>query len=327
MDTKELVLNKLEKSKGKPISGSVIANSLGISRTAVWKAISSLREEGHEITAGSGRGYILSEDSDKLTLEGIRLSMSRDIEIICLDTVDSTNKEAMRRAIDDPKGISLIVSNNQTEGRGRLGRKFYSPADTGVYLSFLFKPNFDISRSVPVTTAAATAVCRAIENVTGNSCDIKWVNDIYFDGKKIAGILTEAVSGFETGTIDYLIVGIGINCKTTEFPSEAGENPGALTGKFSRNKLVAEIANCFLPMTEDMNPDMFIQYYREHSLLIGKNIYIYKFGEFGCKDANPKKAFVTGIRSDGGLMVRYDDGLNDVITSGEVTVRPVAGKP
>ena len=157
----------------------------------------------------------------KLSREGIETDLKYDIEVLYLESVDSTNKEAMRRALDEPTKTALIVSNNQTQGKGRLGRSFYSPPDTGIYMSFLFRPKFDVSKSVIVTAAAATAVCRSIEKVTGIKCSIKWVNDIYSRGQKVSGILTEAVSGFETGAIEYLIVGIGINCTTVNFPKEA----------------------------------------------------------------------------------------------------------
>lgn len=323
MDTKKSVLKKLEKSKGRPVSGSVIAMNLGISRTAVWKAICALRKEGHEIEGGSGRGYVLSEKSDKLSREGIETDLKYDIEVLYLESVDSTNKEAMRRALDEPTKTALIVSNNQTQGKGRLGRSFYSPPDTGIYMSFLFRPKFDVSKSVIVTAASATAVCRSIEKVTGIKCSIKWVNDIYSRGQKVSGILTEAVSGFETGAIEYLIVGIGINCTTVNFPKEAGDFPGSLGSPFPRNALIAEIANTFLPMLENMSPDVFIDYYRDHSLVIGKNIKVFPTGKYEDEESQGIDAFVTGISSDGGLMVRYPSGKEDVLRSGEITVRPL----
>lgn len=321
MNTKTAVLQKLEKSKGKPISGNAMAMKLGVSRTAVWKAVCSLRKDGHEIKGGSGRGYILSEKSDKLTAEGVRPNLKQKSDIVCFDSIDSTNKEAMRLALNEPEDTILVIANTQTSGKGRMGRTFFSPPDTGVYFSFLFRPKFDVSKSVLVTAAAATAVCRGIEKATGKVCSIKWVNDIYLGDKKICGILTEAVSGFESGAINYLIVGIGINCNTENFPEIAGNNAGNLETKISRNRLVAEIANIFLPMTENMTPGIFIEYYRSHSNVIGKKILIYPAGDLGKQDAKGTPALVKGIRDDGGLIVEYPSGQNDVLTSGEISIR------
>ena len=141
MNTKATVLEYLEQKKGEPVSGGMMARELGVSRNAVWKAINTLRGEGYEISGGSGIGYTLSSDSDLLSAAGIRQHLKEETELLVFDTIDSTNNEAKRIAIDNPKVPLLIVAGEQTRGRGRLGRTFYSPAGSGLYMSFLLLQN------------------------------------------------------------------------------------------------------------------------------------------------------------------------------------------
>lgn len=319
MDTKTKILNVLEENKGESVSGSVIARSLGISRAAVWKAVDALRKDGHIIEAGSGRGYILKAESDKLTPEGIRQSLEPDIDVVLYDSIDSTNKEAKRLAISEPERPVLIAANCQTEGRGRLGRSFYSPADTGLYISFLFKPSFGISKATFTTAAAAVAVTKAVRTVTGLQCGIKWVNDVYLNDKKICGILTEGITGVETNSLDYMVVGIGINCHPADLAPIAGDRAGDLGGGLSRNELIAQVANELVPLLENLDPARFMDYYREHSIVIGEDILITRAGV--ASDQPGTRAKATGISDEGGLIVAYTDGRKETLTSGEITIR------
>lgn len=341
MDTKSKVLSRLEESKGAPVSGSAIARDLEISRTAVWKAINSLREEGHLIDSSSGRGYTLATESDRLSREGIAsmmaFAMDAGLEIHVMDSIDSTNKEAKRLAIGEPDNVQLIVANQQTEGRGRLGRSFYSPADTGVYMSFLFRPSFTIDKAPLATCAAAVAVTKAIRTVTGKQCQIKWVNDVYYNDKKICGILTEGVTGIESRKLDYIIVGIGINCHPADLSAKAGSRAGDLGGGLTRNQLVARIADELLPLISKLDPDVFMPYYSEHSMVLGKKIRIFKGGFDGAspeeaEEPAPSEGAMTALKSgalatavnitkDGGLVVAYEDGRKETLTSGEISIR------
>ena len=317
-DTKSLVLKALEEHKGSPVSGSVIATELGISRNAVWKAVGALRTEGHLIEGGGG-GYILSTSSDVLTAEGITNHLKVPGKLIVLDTVDSTNKEAGRMAPDAPDSPVIIVANSQTEGKGRLGRSFYSPKDMGIYMSFLIRPNISLALASKMTIAASVAVSRAIEKVSSVRCGIKWVNDIYIEGKKVCGILTEAAAGMESGSLSHLITGIGINCHPQSFPSSAGSNPGWIPAPVPRNMLAACVANELLPLIDNPLSDDVLDYYRSRSIVIGRNIKIFNHGQ----DPSGRgiSARATGIHSDGGLMVTYPDGNTEILTSGEITIR------
>ena len=297
-----------------------MARELGVSRNAVWKAINSLRKEGHEISGGSGIGYTLSEESDLLSEAGIGGHLREKTDLLVFETIDSTNNEAKRLAIGSPKAPLLIVSGEQTQGRGRLGRTFYSPADTGLYMSFLLKPAIKMSEASFLTIAASVAVTKAIENVTGISCGIKWVNDIYVGDKKVCGILTEAVAGIESGNLDYVIVGIGVNCHPASFPPEAGSNPGFIKEGTPRNLLAAEIANEFLPLVESMDKESILDYYRDHCIVIGKSIRIFKQGA-GEQAEDGAIATAIGIDDSGRLIVKYPDGNTSHLSSGEISVR------
>lgn len=316
MDTKRQVLLHLENNKGEPISGSKLAKVLNLSRTAVWKAINNLREDGHKIDALPGKGYVLDSGSDLLTAEGILPYLKEPIPLLVYDKLESTNKTAAALAMEGCEAWTTVLAGQQTMGKGRRGKTFYSPPDTGLYLSMVIEPDFDISKAVLVTTAASVAVSKAIEEVCGATPKIKWVNDIFIDDKKVCGILTEALTDFESGQISHLILGIGINCFTTEFPEEAGEYPGSIMGSFSKNQLAATVIRHVRSLLERPEERNFIEYYREHSMVIGKNIMVHKAGI-----DRPIPARATGIDDDGGLNIVYEDRKEETLRTGEITIR------
>lgn len=234
MTTKEKLLALLEDSKGTFFSGEEIARTLQVSRAAVWKAVNALREDGYTIDAVTNKGYRLSPDSDILSPQGIRRFLKpeyRDFNLTVLPTVPSTNALVREKANQGcPEGC-VIIACEQTAGRGRYGRQFFSPADTGVYLSLLLRPTaYSPQQATCLTAAAAAAMCQAIEAVTGQHPGIKWVNDIFLHGKKVCGILTEAAVGLETGTLNYMVLGAGVNLYQPTGGSRRKSNP--LPGRF-----------------------------------------------------------------------------------------------
>ena len=197
MSTRTELLKLLSENTGIYLSGQKIGESLGVSRNAVWKAMQQLREEGYQIESRSRVGYRLKAKSNMLSYDAIAGNLRYPCELKIFDSVDSTNNVAKDlRPSDKPV---LIIANKQTAGRGRLGRTFASPSGTGLYMSVSLKPDFGLDKSLYVTMAAAVAVCRAVETVAGIRPKIKWVNDVFHNGKKVCGILTEAQSNFETG--------------------------------------------------------------------------------------------------------------------------------
>lgn len=327
MSTKSKVLHILESQRGKPVSGQELAEKMGISRTAINKAVKSLRKEGFPIAAAPRRGYTLSDQSDVLSVPAIRAHLNSKTSQIPLElfrSVTSTNDKARELATFGQAipSRAVVVANEQTAGRGRLGRSFYSPADTGIYMSFLIKPEFDITHARLITTAAAAAVASAIESLTGFVPEIKWVNDVYLHDKKICGILTEAVSDFESGAIQYLVVGIGINCSTKKFPKELEGLGGSISEEnepFFRNALVAEVINQFIPLTYHLDERSYLSYYRAHSMVVGKDILVYRNGMDGTSEG--QAAYAKGIDNNGGLMVVYGDGTNETLATGEISIR------
>lgn len=322
MAIKEQVLQALELNKGTSISGEALANQMNVSRAAIWKAIKSLREEGYEIEAITNKGYCLSSGSDVLSAQGIRPYLEnpyKQIPIQIYQTTDSTNNRARDLASDEAPYGTAILANHQSGGKGRLGRTFASPEGAGIYLSLLLKPNFDMSQAVLITTAASVAVVNAIKTICGLDAQIKWVNDIYLNGKKICGILTEAMTDFETGQIQYVILGIGVNCSERSIPAELKEIAGALSGEFSKNQLAAEIINQVMTLTADLPNRTFIESYRAHSMILDQDILVYKGGYK--EDVPGIPAHVLDIDDNGGLAVRYSDGKQETLTSGEISIR------
>ncbi|MBQ7371079.1 MAG: biotin--[Blautia sp.] len=321
MTVKSRLLQILEQHKGEILSGEGLAEELDCTRAAVWKAVKALREEGYQIEAGPNRGYMLTKENNRLSEEGIRLFLHHpEVFVKLYKETASTNQAAKQAVLQGEAGHGgFVLAESQSAGRGRRGRSFFSPAGSGLYLSVILEPAETLQESLLLTTAAAAAVYRAVERVCGISLDIKWVNDLYKNGKKFCGILTEAITDFESGEIQYAIVGIGLNLFETAdgFPEELREIAGALYDSESdasgidRNRLTAEIVNCLLEETEDLKLS---ELYVSHNLVPGHMIRILD-GE------RSRLAKALEICPDGRLKIEEADGRVSVLTYGEVSVR------
>lgn len=322
MTVKNEVLKALEENRGSFFSGEVLAQKLNISRAAVWKAINQLKKEGYNINSVSNRGYSLSTDTDMLSKEGI-IPYLRDenckLNIEVYKTIDSTNRKAKQIAVEGDDRINIIISEEQTGGRGRRGRSFYSPQHTGIYMSILIHPDMEMEEATLMTTAASVAVCRALEKTTGIVPSIKWVNDIFLDGRKIAGILTEAVTDFESGKVEGVIIGIGINFLKPEndFPEELNHIAGYIFNKkpkdITRNYVAAEVINEILDMIEGIRTKEFISEYKKRSMVLGKKINILS------RDGN-KEGEAVDIDDKGALIVKVEGEIVK-LNSGEISIR------
>lgn len=324
MSIKDSVLAKLQNNKDTFISGEMLSSELGVSRAAVWKAIKSLREDGHPIEAVTNKGYMLMEDSWTITAESLRACLPpkyRNNPIYIYDELDSTNIKAKQIAIENAPHGTIVMARQQTSGKGRLGRSFFSPRE-GIYMSIVLKPTFDLSKSVLVTSAAAVAVAEAIEDISGLNAGIKWVNDVYVDGKKVCGILSEGITDFETGQIETIIVGIGINTTTNGFPKELLDIVGAVSGNYSKSALAAGVISRMLDLTDDIEKRTFIDTYKTKSLVIGKTVTVFKgIYKNDPSEVPSRPARVLDIDDDGGLIVLYSDGNTETLTSGEISIR------
>ena len=320
MTTKERLFTLLEARQGSFVSGEELAETLHLSRAAVSKAMKALRQEGYAIEAVTNRGYRLSGDCDILSAEGVKKYLNQDFQITFVPSVGSTN--TVLRALAEqgaPEG-TLVISDEQTGGRGRMGRVFYSPAGSGIYLSLLLRPvNADPRQTVTLTAAAAVALCQAIETVSENGPQIKWVNDIFLNGRKISGILSEAAFGLESGLPEYVVVGVGINAYTPEggFPPELAEIAGALWERpvpGGKNRLAAEFVNHFWKLYTAGDPAAFLEDYRRRSLVVGKDITVIAGGK-------ETPAHALGIDESCRLLVRYKSGETAALSYGEVRIK------
>ena len=226
-----------------------------------------------------------------------------DVNIVLLKETDSTNSEAKRRAVNGESLPMLIISEFQSAGRGRLGRSFYSPEGTGLYMSYSYRAEGDMCEAVKITSAAAVAVCLAIEELCDVRCMIKWVNDVYVGEKKVCGILTEATSA---GGEVIIVLGIGVNCTTKIFPDEISDRAAGI-GDVRREELAARIIH---HVREFLFGKNFIDEYRSRSLVLGREVtYI--------RDGVANNGVAESVRDDGALVLR--DGT--VLSSGEITLR------
>ena len=280
MSVKDEVLKELENNKGDYISGGQLADNLGVSRNSVWKAIKALEKSGYEINAIPNKGYCLAEKNDILSSYSIKQHLKNPhLDISVFSSVTSTNTILKEMAEQGAKEGTVIIAEEQTAGRGRTGKQFYSPKGTGIYISILLRPDIPAEESLFLTTSAAVATARAIEDVSDKRALIKWVNDIYLEDKKTCGILTEGAFNVETGKLDYAIVGIGINVCIPDggFPDNIKDIATAIFDKQTdsinkRSILIANLLDYFMEYYKDFKSKSYVKEYIERSMIIGKTI-------------------------------------------------------
>lgn len=256
---------------------------------------------------------MLSEDIIETQLK----KRNRELDVFVFDSIDSTNNEAKRHWKKNRKAPCLFVSDEQTGGRGRRGRSFYSPKGTGLYMSLLLHPEMGMEDSVHITTATAVIVARVLREMTNADIGIKWVNDLYLNGRKICGILTEAVLEPECNIAPAIVVGIGINLSTEMFPDEIQDvagGLGTLGEAIDVNSLTARITEGLLDFSQNMKDCSYINDYRKMSIVLGKEI------RYTDKDALIS-ARALDVDSEGGLIVELQNGSIKTLKSGEISVR------
>lgn len=323
---KEKILNLLQDAEDY-ISGQYLCEMLGVSRTAVWKYIRQLQEEGYVIDAVKNRGYCLRESGDILSHH--ELSRHMDTKwmgkaLHFYDTIDSTNLEAKRLADSGAPEGTLVVADCQEKGRGRLGRVWTSPSGCGLWMSMVLKPSYPALQASMVTLVTAMAVMEAIEETANVQVQIKWPNDLVVQGKKVCGILTEM--SMEEGRISFIVPGIGINVNNDHFPEELCEKAislAMLTGRtVSRAALAGAICRSFEKYYADFLEKGNLSGMKDayNGRLINRNRQVVisdGAGSFTC--------ISEGIDETGALLVKREDGSREAISSGEVSVRGVYG--
>ena len=314
------------------VSGQAICESLGVSRTAVWKVINQLKEEGYEFDAVSNKGYRIVNYPDILTKSEIESQLDKnDIikKIVFFDETDSTNNRAKKAAEEGEESGTLFITECQTGGRGRRGRNWVSPPGSGIWMTLLLRPQINPANASMLTIVAAMAVTMAIRRAVAETgadveCHIKWPNDVVINKKKVCGILTEMSA--ELDCIHYVVIGIGINVNTTEFADEIKETASSLfveTGKnIKRSRIVALFAEEFTKYyqkflnTGDLSG--LVQDYNEMLINAGRQVRI-------CDAKEEFTGVAAGIDSHGELLVTKEDGTQAVISAGEVSVRGLYG--
>ena len=305
---KDAVLQALEQARGTRLSGGRLAEQLGVSRAAVHKAIAALRESGLAIDAVTGEGYRLASDDDSLTAAGINALLDTAVigrEILVEPSLTSSNTTMKEQYLGRKHGFTLFAEE-QTGGRGRLGRTFVSPADTGVYMTILLHPTLPLSHLSFVTISAAIAVVRAIEQTAGFTPQI---------------ILTEATIEGETGTVSSLVVGIGLNLQPNPaWPEEVQAVAGAISD-FGKPPRRAELAAAVLNHFEDVyalldqgkEPEL-LEQYRERLCCIDRPVTV-------ISPAGRYEAECVGLDENAHLLVKTADGQVNTLSSGEISIR------
>ncbi len=319
---KRKILDILKNTDGY-ISGEQLSSELGVSRTAVWKNINSLRKDGYVIDSVTNKGYRMVSCPDKLDGNVIRESLDTKVagtEICILDVVDSTNEEIKRRAANNAQSGLIVAAEKQTCGKGRLGRSWSSESG-GLYFSLLLRPELPPSDISGITLAAGYAVCLAVREYTGIDARIKWPNDVIVGNKKICGILTEMTA--QTDRVDHVAIGIGINVNHEAFPEDINKKASSLyieSGKrIDRNKflrcVIQKLDKVLSSFLVSLSADDMSQF-RELCATIGKRVSVKR-------NNCTINAAARDITPAGELIIVDDNGKEFIINSGEVTVQGI----
>ena len=322
------VLQLLREADGY-VSGEVMSRQLGISRAAVWKVIQTLREEGYEIDAATHRGYRLADSPDVLSAAEIRAVLGAHPwadRITVLPTVDSTNNYLKGLAAAGAPQGTVVAAGRQTGGRGRQGRSFDSPAGMGIYFSVLLRPQTGPEAVSHLTEAVGVAACDAIQAAAGIRPGIKWTNDLILQDRKLGGILTELSLECESGQVESVVVGIGINCGQTpeQFPEEV--RPMAISLQMAlgqpvrRCAVIAGLIRAMSGVADTLLTEKarWLERYAGDCITIGRQVQVIRGGTV-------RRGRADGIGQNGELLVTWETGQQEAVFSGEVSVRGLYG--
>ncbi|HEM6289801.1 TPA: bifunctional biotin--[acetyl-CoA-carboxylase] ligase/biotin operon repressor BirA [Streptococcus suis] len=306
----------LLKEKDDYVSGEDLAQELGISRTSIWKAIRQLEAHGLTIEAARNRGYKLVEGD--LLLPDL-ISQELQLPVHLNTDSDSTQLDAKQGIEAGHTSPALYLAPHQNKAKGRFGRPFYASKSGGIYMSLRLSPNVPFLEFKPYTILAAAAVVKAIQSLCDLDVQIKWVNDIYLGQKKVAGILTEAISSMENQRVTDVIIGVGINVHIDDFPKELRQSTGNLFDDqppFTRNQLITAIWKAFFETDEQE----LIALYKEKSLVVGQQVsFVENQVEF--------KGTAIAVTDTGNLVIQLDNGKAKIISSGEISLTSWSASP
>lgn len=322
MIVKHKILSALKNTDGY-LSGEQLSNTLGVTRSAVWKYVNALKDDGYVVDSVRNKGYRLVSSPDKLDYEDICEGLKSRVigrKVILLDVVDSTNDEIKRLAAQGEENGTVVAAERQTAGKGRFGRVWDSQ-NGGLFFTVLLRTELPPSDIASITLAAGYAVCLAVREYTGLDARIKWPNDVIVGSRKVCGILTEMAA--QSDRIDYVAIGIGINVNHEAFPEELRKKATSLrleTGKkLDRNRFFSvvlsyldEVLSRFLVSlsVDDLNN------FKTLCASLGKRVEVERGGMRLC-------GIATDVTTGGELVVTGDDGTETIVGSGEVTVQGI----
>lgn len=318
---------KMLRETGGYLSGEQISRELGVSRSAIWKSINALRQQGYHIDSSTNKGYKLENVPDILTAPEIQHGLSTHTmgkQVIFLKEVDSTNEEAKRQGTQGAPEGTVCLAEHQTGGKGRLGRRWVSLPGEGIWMSILLRPGITPYEVSQITLLAGLAVCQAIRSVTGCDALIKWPNDIVIHGKKLVGILTELAA--EADRINYAVTGIGINVNQQQFPQEISYKATSLFLETQHNWARVPLAQKVLENFEDAYDSFlteasfdFLTPYKELCISLGREVSVERGGE-------TIRGKAVDISRAGELVIETSQGDFYAINSGEVAVQGIYGE-
>lgn len=323
---KSKILNRLRNGEDY-VSGQELCREFGVSRTAVWKVIHQLKEEGYEIEAVQNKGYRLLGSPDVISAEEVKSRMDTvwaGSSVRYFETLDSTNIAAKRMAEEGAPNGTLVIADKQTAGRGRRGRLWETPKGKTIAMTLLMRPKLRPEKASMLTLVMGMAVTQALNELFHLDCKIKWPNDVVWEGKKVCGILTEISA--EIHVIHYLVIGCGINANMTEFPEELKDRAVSLRMITGQEVNRAEIIRCCMryvemyyeifQRTEDMS--CLLETYNQMLVNRGREVRV-------LEPAQEYSGISEGINEAGELLVRLPDGSVSRVYAGEVSVRGVYG--
>ena len=321
MEMKDKVLTFLKEQEAYR-SGEEISQKIGVTRAAIWKAIKKLQADGYEIGSSTKRGYKLLTSPNVVTPSEIKDNLCTEVlgqDIYYKEEIDSTNNKAKALAREGAKEGLLVIADCQTEGKGRLGKNWESPAGTGIWMSLVLRPHILPKYASQLTLVAGLSMCEVIQEVTGLEARIKWPNDIVVNGKKVCGILTEMSAEMEG--INYIILGIGVNVNMKYFPEElpyASSLALESRREYSRKTIVKKFLEKFevYYKTYKKQPDLtpIMERYEKNCITLHREVKLL----MGSEEVIAK---ATGISHEGELLVTLEDGTSKEVSSGEVSVR------
>lgn len=309
------LLKILTKHQGNYVSGQAISVQLNVSRMSISSYVKKLKEKGYHILTSTKKGYCLTFDNDPIFIDEMKNNIHPFYQNIqYFDRIDSTNSYMKN---GNYKEGDIVIADSQSAGRGRNGRSFYSPRQTGIYLSLLLKPQLSIYETLKITACCGVAVIKTIQKNYPLYPMIKWVNDIMLDDKKVAGILCEATLEINTAQIENMVVGVGINVHKHQMPHDLKDIATSLEEHLDifvpRQKIIIDFLNFFYDDYSKLSHLSFLDDYRRYSYILHQDITVYE-------NNTSYPAHVLSINDDASLTIRVNN-QEKILQSGEVSIR------